>query len=119
VEKVKVLVANRPRLLLDSIANLIRRQNDMEVVGEVSDPTPIELLLATNEAQPDVVIVDLLEAEEEPGICSHLLAENPRILILALSSEFERAFLYCQSVSRERLYTVSNEEILAAIRRWA
>jgi len=106
-------------MLRESLGNLIRRQCDMEVVGEVFEPNPIDLLFATNDVRPDVVVVDLPDWNEDPGICSHLLSENPRILVLALSTTRESAFLYRQSISKEQLPTASNEAILGAIRKWA
>lgn len=45
----------------------------------------VDLLLAVQELQPDVVILSLLEDDREPGICSHLLEEFDDLVIIALS----------------------------------
>ena len=113
--KVRVLLANKPRMLRELLRSLIQRQADMEVMGEVLDP--VELLLAVDETQADVVVVDLPESGEEPGICSHLLAEYPQLLVLALSPGRDRAILYRQSIIKEELSKLSDDEILEAIRK--
>ena len=113
--KVRVLLANKPRMLRELLRSLIQRQADMEVMGEVLDP--VELLLAVDETQADVVVVDLPESGEEPGICSHLLAEYPQLLVLALSPGRDRAILYRQSIIKEELSKLSEDEILEAIRK--
>ena len=115
VDKIKVLLANRPKILRELLSGLIQRQFDMEVVGEELDP--VELLLAVDETRANVVVLDLLDSGEEPGICSHLLAEYPQLLVLALSSERERAVLCRQIIHKETLSNASDDEILAAIRR--
>jgi len=115
VDTVKVLLANRPRMLRELLRDLIQRQADMEVVGEMLDP--VELLLAVGETHADVVVVGLPDSDDEPGICSHLLAEYPHLLILALSPERDRAFLYRLGICKEQLSKASDEEILAAIRQ--
>jgi len=102
-------------MLRELLRSLIQRQADMEVMGEVLDP--VELLLAVDETQADVVVVDLPESGEEPGICSHLLAEYPQLLVLALSPGRDRAILYRQSIIKEELSKLSEDEILEAIRK--
>jgi DNA-binding NarL/FixJ family response regulator len=96
------------------LRELIQRQADMDAVGEVLDPD--ELPLAIDNTPADVVVVALSDSDEEPGICRHLLAKYPRLLILALSHERERAFVYRQGVPREQISEVSDQAILAAIR---
>jgi DNA-binding NarL/FixJ family response regulator len=109
-----VLLATRPQQLREWLRNLIQTQVDMEVVGEVFDP--IELLLAIDETQADVAIVEMLDANKDPGICSHILAEYPQLLVIAVSSERGRAFLFRQRIDKESLHQASDEEILSAIR---
>ena len=49
------------------------------IVGEVL--APLALLLATAEPQANVIVVTL-DGAKEPGICSHLLAAYPHVVIL-------------------------------------
>lgn len=85
------------------------------VVGEITDP--VEILIMTGEREAEVVVMDSLNGETDPGICSHLLSEFPDLLILALSPGLEQAIIYRQSISKELLLNLSEKEILSAIRQ--
>ena len=112
---VKVLLANGPEALRTSLATFLQQQSDIEIVGTVLDP--IELLVAVEDTQADVVVVTLPDTGEMPGICSHLLHEYPQLLILALSPDRTRACVYRQTITVEPLADISDEGILAALRR--
>ncbi len=101
-------------MLSDVVRNIITHQPDMEVVGEVLDP--IELLFAARAAKVDVVIVTPLDSEEESPICRHLLAEHPRLNIVALSANGEAAFLYEGEAQKKRIDEPNEDSILGAIR---
>ena len=101
-------------MLSDVIRNIIARQPDMEVIGEVLDP--IELLLTVKARPVDVVIVTPLEAEGEPPICRHLLAQQPLLRIMTLQAMGEAAFLYESGTPKKRLDEPSEQSILNAIR---
>ena len=113
--QVRVLLANRPRALRARLAKLLQRQSDIEVVGTVLDP--IELLVAVEDTQADVVVVTLPDSGEIPGICSHLLHEYPQLLILALSLACTGACVYRQTITVEQLSDTSDEGILTAVRK--
>ena len=112
---VKVLLANRPEALRTGLATLLQQQSDIEVIGTVLDL--IELLIAVEDTQADVVVVTLPDSGEMPGICSHLLHEYPQLLILALSSARTKACIYRQAIMVEPLADISDEGILSAVRR--
>lgn len=114
MQKIKVLLASRPKMLSDVIWNIIERQPDMTMVGEVVDP--IKLLYATRETAVDVVIVTPLKANGEPKICSHLLAEHPRLKIIALMAEGKRACLYEKGSRQISIDEPSAESIIDIIR---
>jgi DNA-binding NarL/FixJ family response regulator len=114
MQKIKVLLASRPKMLSDVIRNMLERQPDMEVIGEVLDP--IELLLTAKARPVDVVIVTPLDTEGEPSICRHLLAEQPRLKIITLQANGEAAFLYESGFRKKRFVEPSEASILGAIR---
>jgi DNA-binding NarL/FixJ family response regulator len=114
MRKIKVMLASRPKMISDVIRNIIERQPDMTMVGEVIDP--IKLLFATRETPVDVVIVTPLKANGEPKICSHLLAEHPRLKVVTLSSKGEDAYLYQSGIPKLRINEPSGQSILLAIR---
>jgi DNA-binding NarL/FixJ family response regulator len=112
--KIKVLLASRPKMLSDVVRNMLERQPDMEVVGEVLDP--VALLLTARAKPVDVVIVTPLDWEQEPRICRHLLAEHPQLKIVTLPANGEAAFLYESGGRKQRFDEPSKESILGAIR---
>jgi DNA-binding NarL/FixJ family response regulator len=112
---VKVLLANRPEALRTVLVTLLQSQDDIEVVGLILDP--VELLVAVEDTHADVVVLTLPDSGEMPGICSHLLHEYPQLLILALSSDRTRAYVYRQAITVEPLVDMSDESILTAVRR--
>jgi DNA-binding NarL/FixJ family response regulator len=115
MQKIKVMLASRPKMISDIIRNIIERQPDMIMVGEVVDP--IKLLFATGETPVDVVIVTPLKSDTEPKICSHLLAEHPLLKVVTLSSKGEAAYLYQAGMPRLRIHEPSGPTILDAIRK--
>jgi len=112
---IKVLLANGPDPLRTFLAELLQPQNDVEVVGSVLEP--IELLMAVEDTQADVVVVTLPDSGQIPGICSHLFDQYPHLLILALSSDNTKACVYQQVITGEELTDTSEENILTAIRK--
>jgi len=112
--KIKVLLASRPKLLSEVIRYLVARQLDMEVVSEVLDP--LELLHAVMATQADVVIVTPLPENEEPHICSQLLAKYPRLKIVTQSAKGESAYLYQSGLPKRRIEEPGEHSILGAIR---
>jgi DNA-binding NarL/FixJ family response regulator len=115
MHKIKVMLAGRPKMVSDVIKSIIEHQPDMILVGDVIDP--IKLLFATRETSVDVVIVTPLDANGEPRICSHLLAEHPHLLVVTLSSKGEAAYLYRSGTRRLRIIEPCGESIVGAIRK--
>jgi len=114
-QRMRVLLANGPEELRTYLEALLQQQSDVEVVGQIQDP--IELIMAVEDTQADMVIVTLPESGEMPGICSHLLYEYPQLLILALSSDRTKACVYRQIIRTEQLPDTSDEGLLRAIRQ--
>jgi DNA-binding NarL/FixJ family response regulator len=108
------MLASRPKMISDVIRNIIDRQPDMKMVGEVIDP--IRLLLAIREIPVDVVIVTPLKANGEPKICSHLLAEHPRLKIIVLMAEGKAALLYESGSRKKYIDEPSADTIINTIR---
>jgi len=118
VKKIKILLANRPRMMRELVRELIERQKDeeMEVVGEVLDP--LDILVAVREMEADAVILAMRDSEE-PGLCSHLLAEYPDLTIVGIASEGESAFIEQRTPQRQQIPEVSGANILTALRHAA
>lgn len=116
LDRVRVLVGLRPRILDDLLKKVIERQPDMEVVGEFLDP--VDLLLKVRELDANIVLLNLPDSDEDPGICSHLLEEYPSLWIIAVSPARDVAYLYRKVEAKETIPGASESEIIAAIRRF-
>jgi len=115
VKRVRVLVANRPRLMREMVLATIADQPDIEVVGDVEQsPNLTELV---EQVQPDVLIVALDDREKGSGECGFLLGRYPRMRILALAPEQNRGIFYWAIIDiRTRPVESSEAGILSALR---
>jgi chemotaxis response regulator CheB len=115
VRRVRVLVANRPRLMRELVMATISDQPDIEVVGEV--PRISQLTEIVEEVQPDVLIIALEEPEKLNVKCGFLLGRYPKMRILALEPEQNRGIVYWAIVDvRTRASESSEAGILSALR---
>jgi len=115
VKRVRVLVANRPRLMRELIIGIIADQPDIEIVGEVGDDG--DLTEAVEQVRPDVLILALEEPERRPSQCGFLLGRYPNMRILALAPERNRAIFYWAICDiRTRPLESSEAGILSAVR---
>jgi len=108
------MLASRPKMISDVFRNIINRQPDMMMVGEVIDP--IKLLLAVKITPVDAVIVTPLKTNAEPIICSHLLKEHPLLKVVTVSAEGKAACLYQSGEPMQRLEEPCGQSLLGAIR---
>ena len=114
MQKIKVLLSSRPKLLSEVIRNLIEHQPDMQVVGEVLDP--LQLVRVSRQILVDVVIITPLRANGEPKICHLLLMEHPSLKIVTQSSEGDAVYLYQSGLLKQRIDEPSGQAILDVIR---
>jgi chemotaxis response regulator CheB len=115
VKRVRVLVANRPRLMRELVMATISDQPDIEIVGEVADED--QLVEAVEQAQPDVLILAMDEPEKRVGQCGFLLGRYPQMKILALAPEQNRGTYYWASIDiRTKPVESSEAGILNAVR---
>ena len=115
MQTIKVLVANRPRLMRELVLATISDQPDIEVVGVLDDEAGI--LESIERAKPDFLIVALDQSEERPHICDVLLDRFPHIRILALAAERNSSISYWANLDiRSNRIENSEEGILTALR---
>jgi DNA-binding NarL/FixJ family response regulator len=112
---VRVVVANRPRLMRDLVVATIVDQPDIEIVGEVQNEA--DILKVVGEQRPDFLIVALDRPDERPRICDELLKQHPGLRILALAPESNNSiFLWASLDIHSNSIEVSEEGILGALR---
>jgi AmiR/NasT family two-component response regulator len=115
VKRVRVLVANRPRLIRELVMATISDQPDIEIVGEVADED--HLIEVVEQVQPDVLILAMDEPEKRVGQCGFLLGRFPQMKILALAPEQNRGTYYWASIDiRTKPVESSEAGILNAVR---
>jgi DNA-binding NarL/FixJ family response regulator len=115
MQKIKIMLASRPKMISDVIRSLIEHQPDMTMIGEVIDP--IRLLYAIKVTPVDVVIITPLKGNGEPKLCSHLLAQYPQLKILTLSAEGGIAYLYQSGTAKLIINEPTEKLIMETIRK--
>ena len=115
MEKIRVLVANRPRLMRELVLATISDQPDIEVVGEIQDDAALAHVVA--QEKPDFVIVTLDRMDQRPTICDALLDTNRNMKIIALAPERNRGVcLWAVTDIRSTAVESSEEGILNTLR---
>ncbi|MGH9643780.1 MAG: hypothetical protein ACRD3Q_15330 [Terriglobales bacterium] len=115
MKSVRVLVANRPRLMRELVLATIADQPDIEIVGEVREES--ELASAVEQVHPDALILALEDPESRRVECGFLLGRYPGMKILALAPEQNRGVMYWAIVDvRTKPVESSEAGILNALR---
>ena len=115
MKRVRVLVANRPRLIRELVLATISDQPDIEIVGEVANES--DLIEVVEQVQPDVLILAMDDTEKRLGQCGFLLGRHPEMRILALAPEQNRGTFYWAIVDiRTKPVESSEAGILNALR---
>src|SRR2546421_5778855 len=82
---IRVLVANRPRLMRELILTTFADQPDIEIVGEVGDES--EIFESVKRTLPNFVVIALDHPGTRPAICDELLREHPEVRVIAVAPE--------------------------------
>ena len=116
MEKViRVLVANRPRLMRELILTTFADQPDIEIVGEVGDES--EISESIKRTLPNFVVIALDRPGERPAICDELLREYPEVRVIAVAPEKNYVVYYWASLNiHSNDIEASEEGILSAMR---
>jgi len=116
MKRVRVMVANQPRLMRELIMTTIADQPDIELVGDVR--THGDLTEAIEQARPDVLILAMDDRDKYRVQCGFLLGRYPEMRILALAPEHNRALFYWAVIDiRSKSLESSEESILNAVRQ--
>jgi DNA-binding NarL/FixJ family response regulator len=112
---IRVLVANRPRLLREMVIATISDQPDIEIVGEIQDESAIGS--AVELTRPDFLIVALERHNRLPGFCKSILEDHPRIKIIAIAPD-RNSTIFCSASFRVRSNQIEASEtgVLNALR---
>jgi hypothetical protein len=114
VPKLRVLVANRPRLMRELVLAIIEDQPDFEIVGETDNESEITEMV--ERMRPDYLILGREESEVRPGLCGFLLGRYPQMKILAVAAEGGSIFYWAFVDIRSRAVETSEDGMLNALR---
>jgi hypothetical protein len=115
VQRIKVLIANRPRLMRELVTATISDQPDIEILGVVEEESSI--LEIVQREHPDFLIVAADGSERRPAICDAVFDRHPHMCILALSAEQDCTIFYWANVEiRSNRIENSEQGILTALR---
>ena len=115
-KSIRVLVANHPRLMRESVLATFADQPDVEIVGEVADESDISE--SVKKTSPHVVVIALDQPGIRPGICDVLLREHPEVRVIAVAPEKNYVVYYWASFEIfSNNIEASEEGMLGAMRR--
>jgi len=112
---IRVLVANRPRLMRELILTTFADQPDIEIVGEVGDES--EISESVKRTLPNFVVIALDHPGRRPAICDELLREHPEVRVIAVAPEKNYIVYYWASLNiHSNDIEASEQGILTAMR---
>lgn len=116
MKNIRVLVANRPRLMRELVLATIGDQSDIEIVGEIENEADIEQAVTT--MHPDFLIVALEKSNRLSPICDLVLQQHPNLKVIAIAPDRNSTVFYWASLEiKSHQIEASEEGVLGALRR--
>jgi chemotaxis response regulator CheB len=95
-KSIRILVANRPRLMRELILEALADQPDFEIVGEVAEES--EISENVKKTLPNFVVIALDKPGVRPAICDELLREHPEVRVIAVAPQKNYVVYYWASL---------------------
>jgi DNA-binding NarL/FixJ family response regulator len=115
-QPIRVVVANRPRLMRELVLETIIEQPDIEIVAEIQNED--EIVDVVEGTHPDFLIIALDESDQRPPICDILLRRYPEMKILALAPERNSSIFFWASFDiHSNQVEASEAGLLSTLRR--
>jgi DNA-binding NarL/FixJ family response regulator len=112
---IRILVANRPKLMRELMLATLSDEPGIEIVGEVSEEA--EIRQRVRQTSPDVLVIALDEPAKRPDICDTLLRDQPGLRIIAVASQQNCSVFYWASFDIHSSQIEPSEQgILNAVR---
>jgi len=112
---VRVLVANRPRLLRELVLSTLSGQAGISIVGETDNEKDVPTLVA--ETKPDFLLIALDESRKRPVLCDLLLRKFPALKIIAVAPNTNVGIFYWASFEIHSSTMEASEEALLEVMR--
>jgi DNA-binding NarL/FixJ family response regulator len=93
---IRILVANRPRVMRELLLATLADRPDIEIVGEVSNEA--EIPASVRRTAPDLLVISLDELGQRPLVCDTVLRSHPDLRIIAVATEHNRSVCYWASL---------------------
>jgi DNA-binding NarL/FixJ family response regulator len=112
---IRILVANRPKLMRELLLGTLADQPWIEIVGEVSDDS--EIPDHVQRTSPDLLVIATDEPGKRPRICDALLRQHPELRIIAVAPYKNYSVFYWATLEfHSDDIEPSEEGILSAVR---
>lgn len=112
---IRVLVANSPRLMRETILMTFADQPDIEIVGEVAVES--EISENVKRTLPNFVVIALDHPGQRPSICDDLLRDHPGLRVIAVAPAKNFVVYYWASLDIHSSSVEPSEEgVLNALR---
>src|SRR5258707_6626433 len=82
---IRVLVANRPKLMRELMLSTLADEPGVEIVGEVADEA--DIAEPVRQVSPDLLGIALDEPTKRPELCDKLLHDHPEPRTIAVASQ--------------------------------
>jgi chemotaxis response regulator CheB len=112
---IRVVVANRPRLMRELVLSTLSGQTGISVVGETENEQDVRSLVA--ETRPDFLLIALDRPQRRPPLCDLLLQEFPALRIIAVAPNKNVGICYWASFEIHSKTMEASEEALLGMMR--
>jgi AmiR/NasT family two-component response regulator len=113
---IRILVANRPKLMRELLLSTLAEQKWIEIVGEVSDDSDIPEHV--DRTVPDLLVISADEPGKRPKICDVLLRDHPKLRIIAIAPYKNYSVCYWATLDIHSGEIESSEQgFLSAVRK--
>lgn len=133
MSKIRVLVydTGRPSMFAELLTADLARQEEVQFVGRVSG-TPMDLLirlrrgrkkrrrqqldLRSRNSSADVVLIVTRGRDSMSGVCSHLLAEHPDLLVVSVPGGGQTGMAYRRPIAVEPVKVDAMRDLIRVFR---
>ena len=115
MNKIRILIANRPPLMREAVRTALSRHDDLEIVGELEDER--EILPAIDRTKAQCLVTAQEEFGKRPAICDVVFEKYPHMKILAVAVGSDDSVFYWMfmEIRLSRIET-SEEGVINALR---
>jgi DNA-binding NarL/FixJ family response regulator len=115
--RIRILVANRRKLMRELILETLADQSGVEIVGEVAEGGNI--MASVEETRPDFLFMTLDDPETRPSLCDSVLRIHPAVNIIAVGPHHDHGIRYWASFDIHSSAVEGSVEAILAVMKTA